>query len=387
MADKPVTNHNVYILGAGFSADGGVPLVKDFLEKMADSVEWLYEHGRDVEAQAVRRVFKFRLRAAGAAYRARINVDNIEELFSLASASEGERLADDVTIAIAATIDFARSSANLSKCSLEIKEILDESGQWQRRKEKYSTYRLYAGVLSGALCDNSAEGKNTIITFNYDTLLEDGLRELEVPFNYGLPINSTNYPHSATVNRLFPNALPIYKLHGSVNWGIGTDDKDKINIYTNYIEARNAGAKILLIPPTWRKFFGGHIANVWAKAVKALSTATRVIVIGFSMPATDTHFKYLLAAGLQNNISLRNFLFINPGFRVETESKLLRRNLFAILRNGLEKRGILKMEGMYTHEYLLSNKNLEVIKRKYQSDFLTITFEGKSQIQIYNQHI
>src|SRR5688572_21190505 len=102
MADRPKINHNVYILGAGFSFDGGIPLVKGFLERMADSVEWLHKEGRDREAEAIGNVFSFRLRAAGAAYRAQIDVENIEELFSLASASEGEALTKDITTAIAA---------------------------------------------------------------------------------------------------------------------------------------------------------------------------------------------------------------------------------------------------------------------------------------------
>src|SRR5438067_802905 len=109
MRQAPITNHNVYILGAGFSFDGGIPLVNDFLERMGDSVEWLLSRRRKREAIAIQNVFDFRLRAAGAAYRAQINVENIEELFSLASASEGDARADDVTTAIAATIDFAES--------------------------------------------------------------------------------------------------------------------------------------------------------------------------------------------------------------------------------------------------------------------------------------
>ena len=36
------------------------------------------------------------------------------------------------------------------------------------------------------------------------------------------------------------------------------------------------------------------------------------MIIGFSIPPTDLHFKYLLAAGLQNNYSLREIVFVNP---------------------------------------------------------------------------
>src|SRR4030095_15040462 len=131
MANNPTTNHNVYVLGAGFSVDGGIPIVSDFLERMADSVDWLDEQNRTREADAIRKVFEFRLRAAGAAYRALIDVENIEELFSLASACEGEAITDYITLAIAATIDVARSTRQVQDCTVEKKKS-HKDGSWSR---------------------------------------------------------------------------------------------------------------------------------------------------------------------------------------------------------------------------------------------------------------
>src|SRR4051812_32104045 len=91
------TNHNVYILGAGFSIDAGLPLIRDFLQRVGDSSEWLLANGRNSEVEAIEKVFDFRRKAAGAAYRCQIDVENIEELFSLASSSEGESHTDYVT--------------------------------------------------------------------------------------------------------------------------------------------------------------------------------------------------------------------------------------------------------------------------------------------------
>jgi hypothetical protein len=34
-------NSNVYLLGAGFSADAGLPTIADFLNQMRDSTDWL----------------------------------------------------------------------------------------------------------------------------------------------------------------------------------------------------------------------------------------------------------------------------------------------------------------------------------------------------------
>src|SRR5437879_2924510 len=99
-------DHNVYILGAGFSRDAGIPLTNDFLNYMRDSVDWLSNEKREAEITSVGEVFNFRLKAAGAAYRTKIDIENIEELFSLASASEGDPLDIDIPTAIAATLAY-----------------------------------------------------------------------------------------------------------------------------------------------------------------------------------------------------------------------------------------------------------------------------------------
>jgi hypothetical protein len=49
---------------------------------------------------------------------------------------------------------------------------------------------------------------------------------------------------------------------------------------------------------------------VWSGTRQAIAEATRLIVIGFSMSPTDLHFKYLVAAGLRDNISLRELVFV-----------------------------------------------------------------------------
>jgi hypothetical protein len=82
-------DHNVYILGAGFSAEGGLPVVSGFLQRMRDSHPWLVSKGRTKEAEAVQRLLEFRLEATSASYWTKIDLENIEELFSLASIREG----------------------------------------------------------------------------------------------------------------------------------------------------------------------------------------------------------------------------------------------------------------------------------------------------------
>ena len=43
---KAYNDHNVYILGAGFAQEAGLPLIKDFMNQMRDAAAWLEEHPR-----------------------------------------------------------------------------------------------------------------------------------------------------------------------------------------------------------------------------------------------------------------------------------------------------------------------------------------------------
>ena len=161
MSYKPELDHNVYILGAGFSFDGGMPLIINFLERMGDSLDWLGA-GRVRETKAINQVFKFRLSAAAAAYRAKINVENIEELFSLASATGSEEISGYITTAIAATLDFARSTADQVECNCDIYDVHPE-GQTtlDNARAGIPLYQLYGEILSGKFC--SRRGKQEIL--------------------------------------------------------------------------------------------------------------------------------------------------------------------------------------------------------------------------------
>lgn len=324
-------DHNVYILGAGFSREAGLPLISDFLVRMRDSHEWLLEQGRRSEAEAVAKVLKFRLRAASAAYYVHMDLENIEELFSLASATEGD-MDTAIQTAIAATIDFTRRTPpkqpgktffNIHAGSPKLfvpatKDTPPKHPDWAKPGGdlqpqssnsmgpfKMTQYGVYVARLLGLFLTGTPQGQNTFITLNYDTVLEEAMQELGFSPNYCLACEL--YEHDPGNNPSFP----VLKLHGSVNWTL--EDDGAVAVHKNYEAARlTALAPPLLTPPTWKKAFGGPMEHVWNAAIRSLSIATRVIIIGFSIPPTDIHFKYLLAAGLRNNFSLRELIFVNP---------------------------------------------------------------------------
>ena len=316
-------DHNVYIVGAGFAVARGLPLVSNFMFALRDAHEWLIEQKRLAEAESVQRVLEFRLRSTPTAYRVQIDLENIEELFSLAAAID-DTLTRDIRIAVSATLDYCAATQRMPITRIHVErgkfelpqglktKVLEPSGSGKEEKVETSTYNFLVAGLLGLLDLRLAKTTNAFISFNYDLLLEDALTSLQLPFSYGFaPRTVTEHPSVRETSFSSNAVLKLLKLHGSTNWAFPGHRGGKLTIFRAYDQVRKASHAPELVPPTWRKSFDGPLAHVWKEALEQISMATRIVIVGFSVPPTDLHFKYLLAAGLRENISLREIVFVN----------------------------------------------------------------------------
>ena len=312
-------DHNVYVLGAGFSVEAGIPPVHPFLYRMQEAQAALRATGRIAEADAIKKVLKFRLGASSAAYRVNVDLDNIEDLFSLASADPASKLDDELPLAIAGTIDHFQSPPTRNVVvdgSFTVPTAWSPEGN--PNKYVVPLYDIYVGAMLGSFGLSGV--KNTIITFNYDTVVEDALGRLGISYTYGLKGNELGKATPLPAGCVHPykptsNDLRVLKLQGSMNWAAGggaAGAAGRAKLHKDYAAVVATGKPPVLVPPTWKKTFGAQLDRVWNRAVEALATATRVIIIGFSAPATDVHFRYLLAAGLKSNIALGKVVVVNP---------------------------------------------------------------------------
>src|SRR5581483_4868503 len=265
-------DHNVYILGAGFSADAGLPLIPNFLTRMRDSHPWLIDRGRIREADAIQAVLEFRLKATAAGYWTSVDLENLEELFSLASV-EGTQLLYHMRYAIAATLDFCKQTAGRKTRRLaprgtsanDLKARFPWLGEFTNQAFEVPSYAFYMARLLGMFNNTGGNpvGQNTFITFNYDTLVEDGFHHLKVPFNYGFDPNKAKLSNSARAC-FDKTAIKILKLHGSINWQYQLTDafglQDCPTIFGDYNEINNAMVSPEIVPPTWRKVFDGALS-------------------------------------------------------------------------------------------------------------------------------
>lgn len=186
----------VFIFGAGFSKPAGMPLAIDLLPLL---VEWTGQQGGCDEMQQWLRGFCERLdwmRGGDGCHD--VHRLNIEEFFHYArfdaeryrleryGEPEGRRDSD-----LAGWLRFLEDALRDVIFDHDDKSDLAKISRW---------------------ADN-VTASDTILTFNYDTLVERALACRGMPWNHGMGADKDK-------------GAPIYKLHGSIDW-IVTDGHDR----------------------------------------------------------------------------------------------------------------------------------------------------------------
>jgi NAD-dependent SIR2 family protein deacetylase len=341
-------NRNVYVLGAGFSAPAGAPVIRDFLDRSRE----LYDDPRSSmdgpERERFARVFEFKRSMGQAREKFRIDLDDIEKLFGLVEISQrlGENIGqtrDDLVYLIAKTLQVATTWPTAKRPTIifsahpdpAILQVLGQFGGVFRNPAgsdfNADMYDYFAGLVAGLLDDpdRRTNRKDTIVTFNYDLICDHALRRLGVTPNYHLDQDllstSEGFKPSRTVDLL--------KLHGSTNWGICTDCNGSVTILPEKLtedpdgfrrltcpKCKMGAYQPLLIPPSWDKSeYRNIVKRIWSKAVEELRKATRICVIGYSMPEADAFFQYLLTLALSQNDGLYRLIVVDRVQRMPSE--------------------------------------------------------------------
>jgi hypothetical protein len=174
--------------------------------------------------------------------------------------------------------------------------------------------------------------QDAIISLNYDLLLEKAIavsptdmrisvgRQLTpgslAPL-YDLPTDKFDEPSE---NQKAVCRIKLLKLHGSANWNwcqscqrIRVLSFDSSSV-TRTSPSCSCGKQMsrLIVPPAWNKEeYLPLLRSVWQSAFRALSEAQRIWIIGYSMPASDKFFQYLLALSQRRNKHLDQVVIVN----------------------------------------------------------------------------
>ena len=382
-------DRNVYILGAGFSQPAGAPLINDFLDRSRSFLDEPLGHFGEfnrAQREPFEAVFKYKNAMARAREKVLIDLDNIEELFGLVEISlrldpAQQPIRDSTALMISRTLEWATQDASI-RSRVQIAPCPDDGG-WFRNQgfspdsiQSNNTaavhsihmdiYTYFAALVVGLLDDPKQRRfrSDSIITFNYDLVLDYALHQVGVIPDYHLPtpVEDPDWkPPRPT--------YPLFKLHGSSNWGvcskchglcIGQNSRPP-NEPIWYPLQRCVGCQKqsympLLVPPSWDKT--GHrdiLAPVWDKAVKELKSAKRICVIGYSMPKSDSFFKYLLALALAENDRLTNLIVVDKGQEVLDRWKDFLEPMFAKRRFDFHPEGLTS--------YLMDKKTIAQLGR------------------------
>jgi NAD-dependent SIR2 family protein deacetylase len=299
----------VILLGAGASAPAGCPLMRGFIDRARDYREMGYfsdSERTDVDAalnlyQELRRGYSI----------TEEDVENVETLLSIADLSkvlqapppplDQPGLADRLRRFIDAVIT---KSVNLPTPASPVwyETTIDAPGIYRQLIRALSFHR----------------GAATIITLNYDCIIEYVCHCMGLPFTY---------------NRNLADATEILKLHGSSNWlqcsdpfctGTATAilspmehapradecDTGHIRCTKTLCDACGGTLTPIIVPPTWAKHLEDPmLVSAWSRAVDALSQADVFIAVGFSLPISDAHVRQLLHLGFASG-NLRQALVV-----------------------------------------------------------------------------
>ena len=164
--------------------------------------------------------------------------------------------------------------------------------------------------------------QTSVITLNYDTLVE---RAIE--YDFGVTVQDLYPPYISHISNIrsmdmsqlrtgLSSTFSFFKLHGSINWHYsGRDDFFGEQIYYSQVSPWGAKCgeieknsrlltvdkKPLIIPPVTEKstyFSNESIRRLWHEASMALKKATRVFVIGYSLPQSDLGMRFFLKQSL-----------------------------------------------------------------------------------------
>ena len=414
--------HTVYLLGAGFSAEQGIPMMDGFVARMIEANGWLRSEGRTAESDDIIKLLKYRHDISSAALRCVIRPDNIEDLLSAAAAEPADQyrgLDRCIRRAISATIDYTEKQAvepkqiglvlgntdfNSEKIPPLWKSIESSSYETSAKAVKVPAYDFYVAAMTGRLYD-WRRGKHTFISYNYDLLLERSLRSMGIPMSYGFSEDELlsddregGFVDNSDINWNLPfgacttDCVQILKMHGSMNWYLEYRPHHSNSGQTNPVLSireeyePDCDEELFIQPPTWQKKQNsregngkeGGLVSLWGNAIKALSTATKIVVIGYSFPITDYYVKSMFQIGLKSNIGLGKIIIVNPSLDPDKRDGKERADYLSrmqvIFNDQLFDSGVVTLVPMNTRDALKGSNNAPMIS----------TSGNQSRFQILN---
>jgi len=350
----------VLILGAGFSKRAGFPLQAEILGRMPQvQLEDWADQLRNEYYRTVGTVGEFLSKA--------FPVEPTEFAAGQSVDLDGSKLPtlEDVFTLLDSTIARREYSYGLSREQLEttrddiktaILFVIHHASQNITAESRDFYQRLAAGVLDRRTKSGVASDPLSVITLNWDTLLDDSIYQcvnrknlsgkVDVDYCcYTNPIGDES-PHTPSLLQKAKGIfnIKILKLHGSTNWlrcpscnRLFTAIGSSAEAWTQYIKpgycencsaVSSSTSKPVLEPffvtPTFLKVFDNpHIQTIWQNAYVELSEADKVVFVGYSLPDADYYVRTIIRRALRPTTRVVVYLAENDFPKRNTPKYLL----------------------------------------------------------------
>lgn len=317
-AARPV--RTVYVLGAGSSAEGGVPLSTEILPVGLELLKALHA-GPPADGRHPY--------LAGLGARHREAFEGVYDF--IAACMQGYGGPDELDAGTLPTVD-------------ELWALLELAREHRARfggaakgadvgRVRHALMSLLYHVLVGCRVEPGGPGLrvsfgprpnpyegfvrllgpgDAVIALNYDTLLEGALRAVGRSADYGVATDR--------LGASGPEAALVVKPHGSFNWlycptcgalnDFGCHDVAHVAIELDDEQCAcptdGTPREYVIVPPSLVKNYSNpHLSQLWAVAAMLLRACERVVFCGVSMADSDIYLKYLIKQATSLNPRLR----------------------------------------------------------------------------------
>ncbi|MCL4519486.1 MAG: SIR2 family protein [Thaumarchaeota archaeon] len=300
----------VYVLGAGFSHPVGIPVMSEFISVAKNIYE---KEDRPKELDYFKGILDEMNQVQQTNYR--VDSGHIEEVLSILEmqrligrndgSSPYKRFIRDVIVMSTPPVPDVPDLENYTDHAL---------GAFGNMQQNWSHYGPFVASLFGLQIQVSSErpfkvigasvkptqATYSVITFNWDTLLDDILSYIGLYIANNLKLRFGEFEPRKRPDEI--HVVPLLKLHGCVT------NPESIQL------------------PTWNKnMYSEDRRQLLTLAHSILTNANQIRIIGYSLPDADTHVKYLLKLAGRDVFNLKKIDIICHASDKAEEDRLVAR--------------------------------------------------------------
>lgn len=341
-SSKSEPDKTIYVLGAGASRDGGIPLTREILRVGYQLIEDLSKRlneksieyrqrkergepsikivsAKDVDfldylnyghIHIFRKVYNFLERVLHWDHDPEYLPD-IEELWGILEIASERN----------ANFGYGRTT------SLEIKNALTSLMYYVlwgcRVRDEPEWYVVYTIPTSNPYENfiKKLPKERGIISLNYDTMIDMAIRRANVPIDYGSDFIPYQLEDIELREKKMSETILLLKPHGSFNWlycptcnlieDFGLFHVSLIpHEQTPYEEVdadlpckydQTLREPVIVPPSLIKKYENPHLERIWQRMAEELKKAKKIVFIGYSFRGADIHIKYLMKQALSVN--------------------------------------------------------------------------------------